>query len=229
MKLKFYLVIIFIISLSWNISNAQTIIKKNKYHDSDVSWVDVSLEICSEVDCNIDWYCWQDNMTFPSIPGDWEYVDTTNCDNHFFLSFIKVPETMVGREEELKWKAIGCGQEVQYTIKFNIDPSASQSFIISPENPEDEEWKNFNCCNPECNVCIVPKSCLAENMFGKDSEQVKLLRKFRDEKLTKTELGKAIIRMYYKFEPTIGKQLEKHPLLKEICRNILQAVLLICS
>ena len=56
-------------------------------------------------------------------------------------------------------------------------------------------------------------SCAAETIYGEDSEETELLRKYRDNVLSKTPEGQEIIKTYYKFSPPVTKLLEQSPLL----------------
>ena len=47
--------------------------------------------------------------------------------------------------------------------------------------------------------------CLSETIYGEDSEEVKLLRNFRNTVLTKTQEGRELIDLYYQWSPAYGK------------------------
>lgn len=82
----------------------------------------------------------------------------------------------------------------------------------------------FICCGGICcsedhicvtDVCRLKSCCASESIYGEDSDEVKLLRKYRDEVLSKTPEGQTIIRLYYEWSPVIMKLLEEDTLLRE--------------
>jgi hypothetical protein len=50
-----------------------------------------------------------------------------------------------------------------------------------------------------------PPLCAAEAIYGENSEQTELLREYRDNVLSKTSGGQEIIKIYYKFSPSVTK------------------------
>jgi hypothetical protein len=67
--------------------------------------------------------------------------------------------------------------------------------------------------------------CAAETIYGENSEQAELLRKYRDKVLSKTPEGQEIIKTYYKFSPTITKLFEGNPLLKNKAKVLIDSML----
>jgi len=67
--------------------------------------------------------------------------------------------------------------------------------------------------------------CAAEAIYGENSEQTELLRKYRDNVLSKTSEGQEIIKTYYKFSPTVTKLLEHRPLLKNRAKAFIDNML----
>lgn len=70
-----------------------------------------------------------------------------------------------------------------------------------------------------------PPLCAAETIYGENSEQTKLLRKYRDNVLSKTPEGQKIIKAYYKFCPTIVNLLEKGLTLKNKAKMFIDMML----
>lgn len=60
----------------------------------------------------------------------------------------------------------------------------------------------------------LPAFCLAETLCGGDSDEVALLRYFRDTVLSKTTGGQELIRLYYEWSPTLIKALEEDKKIK---------------
>ena len=67
--------------------------------------------------------------------------------------------------------------------------------------------------------------CAAEAIYGEQSEQTELLRKYRDNVLSKTPEGQEIIKTYYKFCPTIVDLLEDRPALKNRAKALIDSML----
>ena len=67
--------------------------------------------------------------------------------------------------------------------------------------------------------------CVAESIYGENSEQTELLRKYRDNVLSKTPEGQETIKTYYKISPTINKLLEQMPLLKNKAKAYIDSML----
>jgi ELWxxDGT repeat protein len=70
-----------------------------------------------------------------------------------------------------------------------------------------------------------PPLCAVEAIYGENSEQTELLRKYRDDVLSKTSEGQEIIKTYYKFSFTITKLLKQMPLLKNRAKAFLDSML----
>ena len=67
--------------------------------------------------------------------------------------------------------------------------------------------------------------CAAEAIYGEQSEQIKLLRKYRDNVLNKTPEGQEIIKTYYKFSPTVTQLLKQSPLLRNKAKTLIDGML----
>ena len=70
-----------------------------------------------------------------------------------------------------------------------------------------------------------PPLCAAEAIYGENSEQTELLRKYRDNVLRKTPEGQEIIKTYCAFSPTVTKILEQSPLLKNRAKAYIDSML----
>lgn len=77
-------------------------------------------------------------------------------------------------------------------------------------------WGSPYCCSGFCLKEDCSGSCCgSKSIYGEDSEEVELLRKYRDEVLSKTPEGRKIIRLYYEWSPVIVELLEEDTLLRE--------------
>ncbi len=69
------------------------------------------------------------------------------------------------------------------------------------------------------------ESCLAEEILGRDNPGPDQLRAFRDQTLARTALGRACIHLYYQNTAGITAVLKRNPLLRDMARRVLTAVL----
>ena len=83
---------------------------------------------------------------------------------------------------------------------------------------------NTNSVSAEATVTVSWK-CFLSKMYGEDSEEVELLRNFRDEVLNKTPVGQEIIRLYYQWSPAIIKVMEKDAEFKEDVKELIEGIL----
>ncbi|MFZ5628548.1 MAG: S8 family serine peptidase [Spirochaetota bacterium] len=78
----------------------------------------------------------------------------------------------------------------------------------------------------DCSISIGGGGCfIATAAYGTDqAADVQTLRQFRDQYLTKSELGRAFIEAYYRYSPKIADQIRKSDVLKSIVRFGLKPV-----
>ena len=67
--------------------------------------------------------------------------------------------------------------------------------------------------------------CVSEELYGEYSEQTELLRNFRDEVLSKSEVGQALLTLYYQWSPVIVKAMEENEEFKEEVKEMIDGVL----
>ncbi len=86
---------------------------------------------------------------------------------------------------------------------------------------EDEVCDSFTRC--------VHKyiGCLYHEIYGEYSEEVELVRAFRDEVLSQSPVGQEIIELYYQWSPLIVKVMEKDEEFKEEVKEMVDGVLLL--
>jgi len=68
-------------------------------------------------------------------------------------------------------------------------------------------------------------TCSAEKIYGVYSEETKHLRFFRDNVLNKTQEGRELIRLYYKWSPAIVKAMEEDEEFEEWVKEMIDGVL----
>lgn len=66
-------------------------------------------------------------------------------------------------------------------------------------------------------------ACAAESAIGSGQPELAALRKFRDETLKETPLGRKAVELYYKTSPTIVNAMKNNPLLKASVRQFFKA------
>jgi len=67
--------------------------------------------------------------------------------------------------------------------------------------------------------------CPIEQIYGEDSEEVKLLRALRDTALSQTPEGKELIKLYYEWSPVIMKAMEEDEEFEQEVKEIIDGVL----
>ena len=86
-----------------------------------------------------------------------------------------------------------------------------------------------SCCEDEDYICVTnvcrPSSCFSSFVYGEGSEEVDLLRDFRDNVLSQTQAGQEIIELYYQWSPVIVKAMEEDEGFKEQLREMIDGVL----
>ena len=105
---------------------------------------------------------------------------------------------------------------------LEIIPRPTQLFEYEPEDFEvvEDDFKSV------IRVDFVRKSrCAGEEIYGEYSEEVELLRAFRDEVLSQTPEGQEIIRLYYQWSPVIVKAMKEDEELKEEVKGMIDGVL----
>ena len=76
------------------------------------------------------------------------------------------------------------------------------------------------CCGNEC--C---QYCAILNVYGDNSEEVALLRKYRDEVLNNTLVGQEIIRLYYLWFSAIVKAMDENEQFKREIQEVIDRIL----
>jgi rhodanese-related sulfurtransferase len=74
-------------------------------------------------------------------------------------------------------------------------------------------------------ACGEKNLCPAEAVYGEDSEEVQLLREFRDSVVQKTSEGRKLIVLYYALSPVIVNMMTENVKLKDRLLKVLNSVL----
>jgi len=78
---------------------------------------------------------------------------------------------------------------------------------------------------PPTTISLPPKTCLVESLYGRHSQETKLLRELRDTVLEKTLEGQELIRLYYEWNSVMVKALEKDEGFRDEIKEIIDSVL----
>jgi len=70
-------------------------------------------------------------------------------------------------------------------------------------------------------------SCALVAMYGEDSDEVALLRQFRDEVLKKTPTGKELIKLYYEWSPVIANAITVDEELRSEMKVMVESIVLL--
>ena len=113
--------------------------------------------------------------------------------------------------DDIKYKYSGT---TRGTISF-----AGLEFSVHPRM----EWAKEKFREAELNDSKTKsEGCfIATQVYGEYAEETNLLRRFRDETLLRTYLGKLLINVYYGISPSISDFIFDKPILKKITRRLL--------
>jgi hypothetical protein len=104
-------------------------------------------------------------------------------------------------------------------------PVTTPTTTISPTSTTTTTQLSTTTAEPTTTSTIQSGPCAAEAIYGENSEETELLRKYRDKVLSKTPEGPKIITTYYKFSPTVTMLLEQRPLLKNRAKTLIDGML----
>jgi len=76
-------------------------------------------------------------------------------------------------------------------------------------------------------VSLVADSCFIQEIYEKNSEEIKVLRNYRDNVLNKTPEGQELIKLYYQWSPTIVEAMEEYEEFKKEVKEMIDGILLL--
>jgi hypothetical protein len=171
---------------------------------------------------------WHDTQNDTSPPGTaWWFSDNTDI----YGRWLDETGSPIGDEIPL---CVEEGWQLSATMAY--DP-AKKRFLIT--------WYDRNALNdyePAVPPAEVPfatapsevrgtlygipgTTCLALEIYGEYSDEIKLLRNFRDNVLINTPGGKELIKLYYEWSPVIVKVIEKDEPFKKEVKELIDGVL----
>ena len=116
------------------------------------------------------------------------------------------------------------------TTSVSISTTSAPSTTSSSSTPTTITLITTTTTSSTTFTTTIPKHfrpCLAEEIYGENSEQVELLRNLRDNTLRKIPEGREIIKLYYQWSPAIVRAVEGDDEFKEQMRHIIDRILLL--
>ncbi|MHC4139579.1 MAG: CFI-box-CTERM domain-containing protein, partial [Planctomycetota bacterium] len=74
---------------------------------------------------------------------------------------------------------------------------------------------------------VVSRGCFLLRLYGEGSDEIEILREFRNHFMNKSLEGQAIINFYYKWSPLVVKAIEEDEEIKEQLKEVVDNVLLL--
>ena len=110
--------------------------------------------------------------------------------------------------------------------------SADGSFIYIPDNgytgTDSFTYKISDGTaesEPATVTITIGKQCPMVKLYGEDSAQVELLRRYRDEVLEQTATGGLVASLYYKLAPLAEKMIDNSPYLRQTAKRLVDMLL----
>jgi hypothetical protein len=78
---------------------------------------------------------------------------------------------------------------------------------------------------PTTTTTVPTNQCVAEAIYGKDSEETEMLREYRDKVLSKSTAGRQMIKTYYDLSPAVVEALQKNNTARASARRVLDSLM----
>ena len=111
-------------------------------------------------------------------------------------------ERVAGAIDGLKNGLSSAGEEYGVQDRDTETPEKAEERIIKKEN--------------ECFVATM--------VYGPDAVETQILRRFRDQRLRQSQVGRGFIRCYYRLGPTLAALLEKWPCGRRVMQRLLDNI-----
>jgi hypothetical protein len=162
-------------------------------------------------------------LAYWSHPVDYEIVtDETWADGYLDESVQRIEDLLRSEgieliviEEYISTSMMADENELLYAIPSLTEEERrinKQNLLEKYWYPSNRNTNNFVYQNQPPRRMTSTSGCfIATACYGKHSKEVFLFRQIRDEKLSKSELGKCFIRNYYKYSPYFANLIEQYP------------------
>jgi len=140
------------------------------------------------------------------------------------------------------WESLSDGREVYgYIIATRLDETTTSTTTTTISNTTTSCHPDNVCgdaCCKEDEICHANygcifwadiRACVPEAIYGEYSEEVELLRNFRDNVLNKSPVGQELIELYYQWSPTIVRAMEADEEFKEEAKEMIDGILPLIS
>lgn len=125
--------------------------------------------------------------------------------------------------------SFACWVLEDYTYECCFLCCETQEDCDNRNNPEVVSKCTFNwfCifrpgyCAEKC----APGECSVQRALNNDEQKIETLRRFRDEVLAKTPVGREYIRLYYQWSPAVVQAMEEDEELKEEVKELIEELL----
>lgn len=174
----------------------------------------------------------------PSNTNDCMWEDTT-----ITIGYQETPPPM--GDEESAGPAVHFGpyrtffnRDVTVTIPYDVDSPGAQSLNVYIYNHLTEDWDLIphesvdhgnHLVSFKTKVLglfrVAVDPCPLEQLYGKNSKEVEMLRYFRDRVLSKAPEGKEITRLYYEWSPSIVAAMKEDDGFKKKVKAIVDGIL----
>ena len=122
--------------------------------------------------------------------------------------------------------------------RVNLSTGEAEEFIVGLDYPEDIEKLSMEIIPTSTTIStssisststtVATGICPSETIYGEFAEETELLRHFRDNTLSKTPEGQAIINLYYQWSPVVlkgmGEDKEFEKKIKEMIDGMLMLI-----
>jgi len=174
-------------------------------------------------------------------------TDTNDCmweDTEISIGYLATPPTMnrvksVGPAVHFGPYRTFFNRDVTITIPYNSALGGTEKLLVYIYNHLSKDWDPIEPLSLDTtNKLVTFKTqvlglfqvaggglCPTEQIYGQDSEEVTLLRGFRDSILNKTAEGREVIRLYYEWGPEITKLVKEDEGFRERMKVIIDGVL----
>jgi len=168
--------------------------------------LDVERGVCIKRDCEVDT---PDECSCPDYVEQASYAG--DCNN-------RLPGTVcISYSDDYVWL-------VEDAIKdWREETCEGQAVTVAIGSKAEYHHILDTSCVKQVDSLVIP--CPAKVHYGEDSEEVKILRAFRDNVLSQSPEGQEIIKLYYQLSPVVVQVMEEDEAFKQEVKEMIDGVL----